>query len=141
MTEHIKIEHKDHILTLTFARPDKKKAITDAMYGKLADALVAAETDKATRVIVFRGEGDMFTAGNDVGEFAMMATGAFKGDRHVSRFVEAIARSTRPLVAAVQGRAVRRCCCIAISSCSGRMRCCRHRSSVSRWCRKPLLRC
>ena len=48
----------------------------------------------------------MFTAGNDVGEFARMATGAFKGDRHVSRFVEAIARSTRPLVAAVQGRAV-----------------------------------
>jgi len=106
MTDHIKIEHKDHILTLTFARPDKKNAITNAMYGKLADALIAAETDKTTRVIVLRGEGDMFTAGNDVGEFAMMATGAFNGERHVSRFVEAIARSTRPLVAAVQGRAV-----------------------------------
>jgi enoyl-CoA hydratase/carnithine racemase len=106
MTDHIKIEHKDHILTLTFARPDKKNAITNAMYGRLADALIAAETDKAIRVIVLRGEGDMFTAGNDVGEFAMMATGAFNDERHVSRFVEAIARSTRPLVAAVQGRAV-----------------------------------
>ena len=106
MTDHIKIEHRDHILTLTFARPDKKNAITNAMYGKLADALIAAETDKATRVIVLRGEGDMFTAGNDVGEFAMMATDAFNDKRHVSRFVEAIARSTRPLVAAVQGRAV-----------------------------------
>ena len=49
---------------------------------------------------------DMFTAGNDVGEFAMMGTGAFKGERHVSRFLDAIARSTRPMVAAVQGRAV-----------------------------------
>ena len=106
MTDHIKIEHKDHILTLTFARPDKKNAITNAMYGKLADALIAAETDKAIRVIVLRGEGDMFTAGNDVGEFAMMATGAINDERHVSRFVEAIARSTLPLVAAVQGRAV-----------------------------------
>ena len=48
----------------------------------------------------------MFTAGNDVAEFAMMATGAFKGERHVSRFLEAITRATRPLVAAVQGRAV-----------------------------------
>ena len=65
-----------------------------------------AETDKAVRVIVLRGEGDMFTAGNDVAEFAMMATGAFKGERHVSRFLDAITRSTRPLVAAVQGRAV-----------------------------------
>jgi enoyl-CoA hydratase/carnithine racemase len=106
MTEHIKIDNKDHVLTLTFARADKKNAITNAMYGALADAIVAAETDKDVRVIVLRGEGDMFTAGNDVAEFAMMATGAFKGERHVSRFVQAIARSTKPLVAAVQGRAV-----------------------------------
>jgi len=106
MTEHIKIEHTDHILTLTFARSDKKNALTNAMYGALADAILAAETATAVRVIVLRGEGDMFTAGNDVGEFAMMATGAFKGERHVSRFVEAIARSTQPMVAAVQGRAV-----------------------------------
>ena len=28
MTDHIKIEHRDHVLTLTFARPDKKNAIT-----------------------------------------------------------------------------------------------------------------
>ena len=106
MTEHIRIENADHILTLTFARPDKKNAITNAMYGALADAIVAAETDKAVRVIVLRGEGDMFTAGNDVAEFAMMATGAFKGERHVSRFIDALARAGRPLVAAVQGRAV-----------------------------------
>src|ERR1700761_486459 len=100
MTEHIKIENKDDILTLTFARPDKKNALTNAMYGTLTDALVAAETDPAARVVVFRGEGDMFTGGNDVGEFAAMATGAFKGERHVGRFLEAIARARRPLVAA-----------------------------------------
>ena len=106
MTDHVRIEKSDHILNLTFARPDKKNAITNAMYGALADAILAAENDKAARVIVLRGEGDMFTVGNDVGEFAMMATGAFKGERHVSRFLEAITRSTQPLVAAVQGRAV-----------------------------------
>jgi enoyl-CoA hydratase/carnithine racemase len=106
MTEHIKIEHRDHILTLTFARPDKKNALTNAMYGALADAILAAETDRATRVIVLRGEGDMYTAGNDVGEFATMASGQFRGERHVSRFIDAIARATKPMVAAVQGRAV-----------------------------------
>jgi len=106
MTEHIRSEHRDHILTLTFARPDKKNALTNAMYGTLADAILAAETDPAIRVIVLRGEGDMYTAGNDVGEFAVMATGQFRGERHVSRFIDAIARSTKPMVAAVQGRAV-----------------------------------
>jgi enoyl-CoA hydratase/carnithine racemase len=106
MTEHIKTERKDGILTLTFARPDKKNALTNAMYGVLADSLVAAETDPTARVIVMRGEGDTFTSGNDIGEFAAFATGAVQGERHVSRFLHALAQSTRPLVAAVQGRAV-----------------------------------
>jgi enoyl-CoA hydratase/carnithine racemase len=106
MTEHIKIEKSDGILSLTMARPDKKNALTNAMYGALADAMEAAETDPASRVLLIRGEGDMFTAGNDVGEFAAMATGAFQGERHVSRFVRALAKCNKPLVAAVQGRAV-----------------------------------
>jgi enoyl-CoA hydratase/carnithine racemase len=106
MTEHIRIEKSDGILSLTMARPDKKNALSNAMYGALADAIEAAETDASVRVLLIRGEGDMFTAGNDVGEFAAMATGAFKGERHVARFVQAIAKSSRPLVAAVQGRAV-----------------------------------
>src|ERR1700752_143205 len=106
MTEHIKIERKDGILTLTFARPDKKNALTNAMYGVLADTIVAAETDPAARVIVLRGEGDMFTLGNDVGEFAAIASGAVRGERHVSRFLASLVQSTRPLVAAVQGRGV-----------------------------------
>lgn len=106
MTEHVRIERNDGIVTLTFARPDKKNALTNAMYGVLADTLISAETDPAARVIVLRGEGDMFTSGNDVGEFAGIATGAIRGERHVSRFVRALAQSSRPLVAAVQGRAV-----------------------------------
>ena len=106
MTEHIKIENKQNILTLTFARSDKKNALTNVMYAALADTIAAAETDRAVRAIVIRGEGDMFTAGNDIGEFAAIASGAFKGERHVERFLLALVRSTRPLVAAVQGRAV-----------------------------------
>ena len=106
MTEHVRIENNGGILTLTLARPDKKNALTDAMYGKLADTIESAEFDPSTRVVLIRGEGDMFTAGNDVGEFAAIATGAVQGERHVSRFLQALARSSRPLVAAVQGRAV-----------------------------------
>ena len=57
MTEHIKIESKDNILNLTIARPDKKNALTNVMYGALADALLAAETDPAARVIVYPRRG------------------------------------------------------------------------------------
>ena len=106
MTEHVVVEKGEGILTLTLARPDKKNALTNAMYGRLADAIEAAETDAAARVILIRGQGDMFTSGNDVGEFAAIAAGGALVEQHVGRFVRALVKTSRPLVAAVQGRAV-----------------------------------
>ena len=103
---HIQRHLADGVLTLTLARADKKNAITDAMYGALADALDAAEHDNTVRVVLLRAEGDMFSAGNDIGEFASIAMGEGGGERNVVRFLHALARATRPLVAAVQGRAV-----------------------------------
>jgi enoyl-CoA hydratase/carnithine racemase len=102
VTDHIRISRGGGILTLVMNRPDKKNALTNTMYGALADALEGAEHDSEIRVVVIRGEGDMFTAGNDVGEFA--AGGS--GPRHVTRFIRALATATKPLVAAVQGKAV-----------------------------------
>ena len=107
MTEHIKIEKRDNILTLTFARPDKKNALTNAMYGALADAIVAAETDPAARVIVLRGEGDMFTVGQRCRRVRRHRDRRLQGRAaRLALPAGAGARRRRPLVAAVQGRAV-----------------------------------
>lgn len=111
MSERIQSHHADGVLTLTLARADKKNAMTDAMYGALADALSAAERDNTVRVVLLRAEGDMFSAGNDIGEFASIAMSGGKtnkgdAERNVVRFLHALASATRPLVAAVQGRAV-----------------------------------
>src|SRR5512139_2523056 len=106
MTEHVRIENDKGILTLTLARPDKKNALTDAMYGRLADTNETVEFDTCVRALHISGEGDMFTAGNDVDAFAAVAAGKSDGSRNVVRFIQALARCTRPLVAAVQGRAV-----------------------------------
>jgi enoyl-CoA hydratase/carnithine racemase len=105
MTEHIKIEKSDGVLTLVMARPEKKNALTDAMYKALADALQAADGDRDVRVILIRAEGDLFCAGNDLGEFAAPAASG-PGPRNVTRFLHALAALGKPLVAAVQGRAV-----------------------------------
>lgn len=106
MSENIKIEKSAGILTLTIDRPSKKNSLTNDMYGALADAIAGAETDPTVRVIVLQGEGDAFTAGNDVGDFAAISNGATPTERHVGRFLHALAQATRPLVAAVQGHAV-----------------------------------
>jgi enoyl-CoA hydratase/carnithine racemase len=104
MTEHILSTNANGVLTLIMNRPDKKNALTEAMYGALADGIEAAQTDPTIRVVVLRGAGDMFTAGNDVAEFA--AARPDDGPRHVARFIRAIAVAAKPLIAAVQGRAV-----------------------------------
>jgi enoyl-CoA hydratase/carnithine racemase len=106
MTEHVKTDVDAGILTVTIARPDKKNALTDAMYGALADALERAESDPAIRVVLIQGDGDSFTAGNDLADFSAQSQGTHHGERHVLRFLKRLAIATRPLVAAVQGNAV-----------------------------------
>jgi enoyl-CoA hydratase/carnithine racemase len=106
MTEQVEVKNESGILTLTLKRPDKKNALTNEMYGALADAIESVENNPAVRVVLIRGEGDSFTAGNDLGEFAAVAAGKTTGERHVTRFIHSLGRATKPLVAAVQGRAV-----------------------------------
>jgi enoyl-CoA hydratase/carnithine racemase len=110
MTDQVLAAVRDGVMILTFNRPDKKNAITDAMYGVLADNLVAAEKDPAVRVILFNSNGDCFTAGNDLSDFAALNAGGqpggITGERHVGRFIKALAHAKKPLVAAVRGQAV-----------------------------------
>lgn len=105
MTDNIKITKANGLLTLIIDRPEKKNALTDGMYKALADAIDDARTDAEVRVILVRSEGDMFTSGNDVKEFAAVAMGG-SAPQHVARFLRAIATASKPLVAAVQGRAI-----------------------------------
>ncbi len=107
MSEHIRTELQDGVLTVTLNRADKKNAITQAMYAALADATERTRTDDAVRVILFRGEGDSFSAGNDIADF--IALGSQTGDlveMGVFRFLKALADLDKPAVAAVRGRAV-----------------------------------
>lgn len=105
--EHILVTREAGVLELRFNRPDKKNAITNAMYGALADAINAAASDASVRAILFTATGDFFTSGNDIVDFAAIATGqAGDAPRHVGRFLEACLKAEKPLVAAVQGHAV-----------------------------------
>jgi enoyl-CoA hydratase/carnithine racemase len=92
------------VLTLTFNRLDRKHAITAAMYAALADALAAARDDGALRAVVIQGHEQVFSAGNDLGDFLdAPPTGT---DAPVWRFLHAIADFPKPLVAAACGAAV-----------------------------------
>src|SRR5216684_2671730 len=106
MNEHVKAELIDGILVLTLQRPEKKNALTGAMYDALSDNLERAETDSAIKVVLFQGDGDSFTAGNDLADFAAQANGRNSEASPAFRFISNLGKATRPLVAAVQGNAV-----------------------------------
>ncbi|WP_340108948.1 enoyl-CoA hydratase-related protein [Pikeienuella sp. HZG-20] len=104
----IDIDARNGVMTLLMNRPEKKNALTDAMYGALADGMAAAEADDAIGAILLAGAGGSFTSGNDIADFAKAATGDAPkvGERGVDRFLNAQIDGAKPLVAAVEGLAV-----------------------------------
>jgi len=104
--DHIQISRDGAVLEIRFNRPEKKNAITNAMYGAMADAIIEAESNDDIRVVLFTSVGDFFSAGNDIKDFAAQSAGAFDGPRHVGRFLEEMIKAEKPVVAAVQGHAV-----------------------------------
>jgi len=107
MTPHLHVRIDDHILRLILARAEKKNAISNEMYAAMTEALVRAETDSDVRVVLFEAEGDTFCAGNDLAEFAAVAAGTLKpAELKAHAFLNAVARATKPYVAAVHGHAV-----------------------------------
>jgi len=105
MTEHIKIKQDGAVLEILFARPDKKNALSNAMYRAATEALDGAQQNAAIRVVLFGAEGDVFTAGNDLTDFANAAAGK-REELQAHAFIEALARADKPIVAAVPGLAV-----------------------------------
>lgn len=109
MTDYIKTDKSNGVLTLTMDRPQKKNALTRAMYQGLADGILAADADPEVRCVLIQAEGDMFTAGNDISDFAPVNSGdagAAEARREGNPLLAALAVAKTPIVAAVNGRAV-----------------------------------
>ncbi|WP_395647833.1 enoyl-CoA hydratase-related protein [Terricaulis sp.] len=106
--EHILVSRHAAVLEIRFNRPAKKNAITNAMYGAMADGLEQAAADKHMRAILFTAAGDFFTAGNDLMDFAAINSGeaAENAPREVGRFLMRMIEAEKPVVVAVQGNAV-----------------------------------
>ncbi|MBS0331540.1 MAG: enoyl-CoA hydratase/isomerase family protein [Proteobacteria bacterium] len=109
MDKHVLIDLEGGVLTLTLNRPEKKNALTRAMYAALGEAIDGANDDPQARCVLIQANGDMFTAGNDMADFAAVNAGdpqAQAAQRGGNPLLAALGRAKKPLVAAVQGRAV-----------------------------------
>jgi len=101
---HITTHTDNGIFRIGIARPEKRNALTMAMYDALSAALQAAEQDQQVRVILLHGTDNCFTSGNDLSDFAKHPPQG--EDSPVFRFLRTISQTTKPLLAMVSGPAV-----------------------------------
>lgn len=104
MTDAIQQLREGGLLTLQLNRPDKKNALTRAMYTQLAEALEQADADADLRCVLIQGSSDCFTAGNDIGDFLEQPPSDL--DSPPFYFMKSLLNCRKPVIAAVAGAAV-----------------------------------
>jgi enoyl-CoA hydratase/carnithine racemase len=105
----IKTATLNGVATIEIARPEKKNALTIAMYQAMADALRAATADAAVRAVLITGQPGIFTSGNDLEDFMQRPPGqggSATEESAVGRFMRALLDCDKPVVAAVTGAAI-----------------------------------
>ena len=100
----IKTATLNGVATIEIARPEKKNAITGAMYLQLAQAFVAAREDKAVRAVLLTGQPGIFTSGNDIDDFVKRRPSLEEAPSFA--FMKALMGCDKPVVAAVTGAAI-----------------------------------
>jgi len=105
MSDHILVERKGAVQIIRLNRPDKKNAITRAMYDAMAEALRTGDEDGDVRVHVFLGSPGAFSSGNDLQDFLAVAMGGDHG-KDVFGFLVALATAKKPVVSGVDGLAI-----------------------------------
>lgn len=104
MSENLIVERADSVVTVTINRVDKKNALTGEMYESLIETMQAADVDPDTRVLLFHGAGETFSAGSDIGEFLSRVN--LTGEFPALRFIRQLAICETPMIAAVDGNAI-----------------------------------
>ncbi len=95
---------QDRIFTLSLNRPERKNALSLAMYSALAELISAADSEPQIRVIVLTGTDEFFTSGNDLMDF--MNEPHIHDNHPVVRFINALRHCSKPVVAIVRGHAI-----------------------------------
>jgi enoyl-CoA hydratase/carnithine racemase len=104
----LQTEVVDGVGVMSFNRPHRHNAITDAFFDEICLALRSYLHDESVRCILIRGEGPSFCSGRDKAELGQRAKGEddFTFVREHQQIRLEVIESTKPVVAAVQGAAL-----------------------------------
>lgn len=118
--EHIILERKENIATLTLNRPKRLNAMNERMIEELESAMIEVNQDRDVRVLVLTGAGRAFCSGADVGDMAKAAAGDAMDVRgwtqKAHNIILNITDLEKPVIAKVNGVAVGIGCSLALSA-------------------------
>jgi enoyl-CoA hydratase/carnithine racemase len=118
MTEGLDFVRDGDIARLTFARPEKRNAISQGMWSAIPDIVTEVENDPSLKVMVLTGAGEDFSAGADISEFGSLRSsveGAAIYDKAVEGAVLSLTGMQKPTVAMIRGNCIGGGCQIAIA--------------------------
>jgi len=117
MYRKILYEMRDRVARITLNRPDKRNALDGEMVGELKAAFTASASDEACRVVLLTGAGTDFCSGADLANLEKTAQNSVLDNmadaRATADLFLMMRNHPRPVVAAVQGRALAGGCGIA----------------------------
>ena len=94
----------EHVATITLSQPHKRNALGLQDWRALPPMIAAAERKEAVRVILMRGKGKHFGAGNDIAELASLsADEALVFAEAMANAAFAVEAATKPVVMAIEG--------------------------------------
>src|SRR6516165_9820559 len=106
MSQHIIVSDEGGVRAIRINRPDKKNALTLAMYDDMTDTLESASSNDTVRCVLFTGVPGAFSAGNDLADFLAAAEGTGQWSAQDLRFLPALVRCRKQMVAAGSGLGV-----------------------------------
>jgi enoyl-CoA hydratase/carnithine racemase len=118
MTEGLEFVRDGDVARLTFARPEKKNAISHAMWSAIPGIVTEVENDPSLKVMVLTGSGEDFSSGADISEFGSVrssAEGAAIYDKAVEGAVLSLTGMHKPTVAMIRGNCIGGGCQIAVA--------------------------
>jgi enoyl-CoA hydratase/carnithine racemase len=105
----IERSHGGAVATIRLNRPDKRNALTLAMWRELEQACALLEQDEAVRCVIVRGAGGNFAAGADLAEFPALRATAAQAEtygRHMIAALTAVRDCRHPTIAVIEGLCV-----------------------------------
>jgi len=106
----LRVEREGAVGRVVLARPEKKNALDEQAALELNDALRALDADDLVRAVLLTADGDDFCAGADLRALEAMIDAApdvHRRDAHaLGRVFSTMREMTKPVVAAVRGRAL-----------------------------------